>query len=72
MNLLKDSDNYGEGRRCGQSQCHTARDKRTASSSSLIARQIAEKAGFTIKECSTSFKELWTPETTKIATKILV
>ena len=35
MNLLKDSDNYGERRRCGQSQCHTARDKRTASSSSL-------------------------------------
>ena len=64
MNLLKDPDNYGGRKRCGRPQCPAARDKRTASSSSLITRQIAEKAGFTTKEYytskeyNTSFKEL--------------
>ena len=51
MNLLKDSDNYGQRKSCGRSQCLTVRDKRVkiriASNSSSTARQIAEKARVT-------------------------
>ena len=48
VNLLEDSDNYGERKSYGRRQCLTAWDKRAitriASNSSLTARQISEKA----------------------------
>ena len=73
--VLKDPDNYEERKSCGRPQL-TTRDKRAiiriALNSSFKTNRRKSWSCDKCWQCSTSFKELRTSETTKIATTTLV
>lgn len=70
-NVLKDTDNYGERKSCGRSRL-TTRDKRAIIrvelNSSFKTNRRKSWSCDKCWQCSTSFKELRTFETTEIAT----